>query len=197
MDARLQAKKGLKLMRFTIRLVVVLGLFLGSAIPASAQGKVSGSVEVQNVLSESGVVPQLDAYVHGPLSGKIGWTVWMLVSKSWSEGLFGVTYAPAKWIEVSASAGLESNKSPFRGAASIWMGSGKYSFVSLHEKGGSGRWMKNVATYEVNKTLTVGVLQQSFVGVGPYAAVKVGRMTIWGAYAVADDRGLLTAKFTF
>ena len=54
MDARLQAKKGLKLMRFTIRLVVVLGLFLGSAIPASAQGKVSGSVEVQNVLSESG-----------------------------------------------------------------------------------------------------------------------------------------------
>lgn len=162
-----------------------------------AQAQVSGNIELQNVISADGIVPQINVYIRGPLKGRLGWTIWTLSSKGWSEALPGLTFAPAKWVEVSASLGLETNKNPLRGAASIWVGRGRASFVSLQEGGGSGHWQKNVGVVQLTKVVSVGVLQQTFIGTGPYTELKIGKVSVWGSYALDDRNGQLAVKYNF
>jgi len=176
-------------------ITLVILLSLGSSAQAQT---ISGFVEEMNVVSESGsTTPEFNLYVKGPIKGKFGWTSWGLITKEWSEATIGVTYAPADWIEVSWSAGVETNEKPLRHSPSIWVGKGKWSLLSVLEDGGSGYWYNYLGAYQVSGTVSAGVYSQKFVGTGPYISKSFGRFSLWGAYAVGDNRGIITARMKF
>jgi len=178
------------------KLVLVTIIMTLTVVTAQAQ-QASGYVESFNTVSEEGVTPQLNVYVHGPLKGKLGWSAWTLTSEEWSEGYAGLTYAPAEWVEVSASLGLETADNPLRGGGSVWLGSGRWSLLSLHEHGGSGYWYRYLGTFQMTKTVAVGVNSQRFIGTGPYVQVSVGKVALWGTYAIGDGRGVAGVRFNF
>ncbi len=177
-------------------LALVLASVLAMSATVSAQ-QVTGNVEEQNLVTATGTTPQMDVYVHGPLKGKFGWSMYTQTSEFWGQIYAGPTFAPAKWIEVSGSVGLEHDDQPFRYAGSVWLGAGRWSLLSIGEDGGSGHWHKNLGTFRATSTIAIGVLNQAFFGTGPYAEKKVGRFTLWGSYAISDERGLLSAKLNF
>lgn len=187
-------------MRLNVRTLMAVVAFVVamSAVTVSAQqAPVAGFVESYNQVESAGTTPQIDVYVHGPLQGKIGWSAWTLTTKSWSEAYAGLTYSPAKWVEVSASLGLESANNPIRGAGSVWVGQEAWSLLSIHEYGGSGYWYRYLGTYQMTKTLAVGVNSTRLLGTGPYAEVKVGKVALWGTYAIGDNRGVAGVRFNF
>lgn len=183
-------------MRLMAKLVLATVIVAFMAVTAQAQ-QASGFVESFNVVSEAEVVPQLNVYVHGPLKGDFGWSVWTLTSEGWSEGYAGLTYAPAKWMEVSASLGLETADNPLRGGGSVWLGSGRWSLLSLHEHGGSGYWYRYLGTFQMTKTVVVGVNSQRFIGTGPYVQASIGKVALWGTYVIGDGRGVVGVRFNF
>jgi len=167
---------------------------------AIGQDKVSGSVESENLVS-SKTTPQLNIYIQGPIgnSAKFGWSAWSLTSKPWSEAYAGPTWTPRAWITLSVSAGLETNKHPFRGAGSVWVGKAKWAESYTYERGGSGVWYKSLATYQLTKRTAIGAFSQSFVGSGPYAERKVGKFLLWGTFLRrnGESQGLIGLRFNF
>jgi len=101
------------------------------------------------------------------------------------------------WLELSANAGIENYNKPFRGGASIWIGQDKWSIISIQEDGGSGHWQKNVGKYYIKPTFAIGGLQQTYIGAGPYIEKKIGRISLWGTYALTKHAGLVTLQFRF
>ena len=181
-------------------IIIWLPLFLLVALATQAvaqEAKPPGWIELEGVV-DSDVTPSINVYANGPLKDMVGWTLYMQAGPEWSERLVGLTLTPATWVSISGSLGVENfEESPFRSGASIWMGNGPWSLLSLQEKGGSGHWQKNVGKYQATPTIAIGVLQQTFVGAGPYIEKKFGRLSFWGAYAVTDNKGLVTAHFNF
>lgn len=171
-----------------------------AVVSTSALGQVAGTVESQNLVKDSKVDPTVDIYVHGPLGGKFEWSVWSLTCKGWAEAYVGPVWKAAEWLELSGSIGIETDKNPLRYAGSIWMGSGRFSFISFQEGGGSGWWHKEVGTLRIVKSFKAGVHSQRFVGTGPYAEVTVNKFTVWTSVPVqkSDGAGVyIGLKFAF
>ncbi len=183
-------------MRLRINLLMAITLVLATAVVAQAQ-QAAGFVESYNTVAVAGTTPQVNVYVHGPIKGKLGWSAWTLTSEGWSEAYAGLTFAPAKWVEVSASLGLESADNPLREGGSVWVGKGSWSLLSIHEYGGSGYWYRYLGIYQATKTLVVGVNSTRFLGTGPYAEKKFDKVALWGTYAIGDNRGVAGARFNF
>lgn len=183
-------------MRVKIALTVAV-ITMTVLISTGIAQQVGGFVEAESLVERGKLTPQLNVYVHGPLKSKLGWSAWSLTSRPYSEAYAGLTYAPAKWVELSGSLGLETANNPLRVAGSIWMGKGCWTILSIHEYGGSGFWYKSLGTYQTTKTTAMGLYGQRFVGVGPYAEKKFGKATLWGTYAIGDSRVLLGARFNF
>lgn len=181
-------------MKTILRLLVLV--LLASPVVAEAQ-QVSGFVESWNTVRDGNVTPQVDVYATGPLKGKVGWSIFTLTSEKWSEGYGGLTLAPAKWMTVSASLGIETADNPIRAASSVWVGSGKWAGLVIAEKGGGGYWYRYLGTYQAAKHLTVGVHSTRPLGVGPYAELRFGRVSLWGSYAVLNKRGVVVGRFYF
>lgn len=178
--------------------LMILVFAIVSAVASSAQAQsASGFVELWNNVSATDVTPQVNVYAKGPIKGKLGWTVWTLNSKEWSEGLAGLTFAPAKWVEVSASLGIEADDNPLRTGASIWVGRGRWSLLSIHEHGGSGYWYRYLGTFQATKTVSVGINSVKFLGTGPYVSKTFGKVALWGTYAITDDKGVVGVRFNF
>src|SRR3989344_4207185 len=180
-----------------VKILIVLAAIISLlALACTASAQTTGFVESYNTISDS-TTPQVDIYAKGPIKGKLGWTVWSLSSKGWSEGHAGLTFAPAGWMELSGSLGIETDENPLRGSVSFWVGKGRLSYLSIHEHGGSGYWFRHLATFEVTKTFFVGVNSTRFLGTGPYIEKKFGKVSFWGTYAVGDDKGVIGARFNF
>ncbi|MEX1064313.1 MAG: hypothetical protein WED06_03280 [Candidatus Paceibacterota bacterium] len=160
----------------TISLAIVA--LMASVTGAQAQ-RVSGYVESWNTVGKSGITPQINMFVYGPLKGKLGWSAFSLTSQSYSQAYGGLTYAPTKWLEVGGNIGLETADDPTRGAATLWLGKGKWSFLSIHETGGSGWWHRDIGKYQLTETFAVGLVSQRFRGNGPYFEKKFGRIVLW------------------
>ncbi|MDP2598587.1 MAG: hypothetical protein Q8P49_02030 [Candidatus Liptonbacteria bacterium] len=148
-------------------------------------------------MSKSGVTPQLNVYANGPIKDKLGWSLWTLTSKEYSEAYAGLTFSPAKWVTVSGSLGLESADNPIRGGASVWMGRGRWSLLSIQEYGGSGYWYRYLGKFQATKTVAVGVNSTRFLGTGPYAEKRIEKFTLWGTYAVDNKKGVAGIRFNF
>lgn len=181
-------------------LMVLLPLLVVSfclSLVSNAHGQTHGFVESYNKVDGGKVTPQVNVLVYGPLKGKLGWSVWSLTSESYSEATVSLTYAPAKWIEASGGLGLETADNPIRYAGSLWMGKNKWSFLAIQEGGGSGYWYRYLGKYEVTKTFAVGINSTRFLGVGPYAEKKFGKVAIWATYAVDTKKSVIGLRFNF
>lgn len=185
--------KGLTLKTILRTLVALILLASPSLVQAQ---QVGGSVEYAHFVVDGESTPEIHTYLRGPIKGDFGWTSWTLNNGSWSEALIGLTYAPASWIEVSGSVGLERHDNSERFGASVWLGKGRFSLLSLFENGGSGAWQKYVGTFKVNKHLSVGGLSQDFLGEGPYFEVNVKKFTTW-VTVVGKKSGAAGLKYNF
>ncbi len=172
-----------------------LAIIVFTAVINGAQAQqVSGYIESQNAVDQNGITPQINMYIYGPLKGKLGWSAFSLTSQSYSLAYGGLTYAPKKWLEFSGSIGLETADNSTRGALSVWVGKGKWSFFSIQETGGSGWWHRDVGKYQLTKTFAAGFASQSFCGNGPYVEKKFGRILFW--MTVLKDKGGTKAQLT-
>lgn len=180
---------------FTFAFVV---LITASAEARQVQEKkVSGFVEEWNSITESGTTPEINVFLAGPLKGRLGWTSWSLITEGWSESTLGLTFAPTKWMEVSGSLGIETDEDPLRQGASIWLGKGRWALLSIHENGGSGYWYRYLGTFQATETISVGVNSIRFFGTGPYVSKAFGKFSLWGTYAVGDNKGIMSARLSF
>src|SRR3989344_7002124 len=143
-------------------------------VAATAQAQqVAGFVESYNTVSEAGTTPQINVYAKGPLKGKLGWSVWTLTSEPYSEAYPSLTFAPTEWLEVSSGLGLETAGDSLRFGHSVWLGHGRWSLLVLQEHGRDGvddYWYRYLGTFQVSKTITVGVNSTRFLGT--YGALR-------------------------
>lgn len=174
--------------------VLVTVLVAVTTVTASAQGA-SGFIESWNTVSEGNVTPQLNVSVSGPLKGKIGWSLWTLTSKGWSEGYPSLTYAPAKWIEVSSGIGLETDDNPLRMGHSVFLDKDRWSLLAIYEHGGSGHWYRYLGKFQITKTIAVGVEKRRFFGTGFHTDVSVGKVAFWTT--IGKDQGVAAVRFKF
>ena len=179
-------------MRLRVSVFLLVGILAASV--AQAQ-QVTGFIESFNVIKTTGTTTQINIWAKGPIKDKVGWSLWSLTSESWSEAYAGLTFAPTSWVAVSASLGLESDADPLRVGGSVWVGKGRWSLLSIHESGGSGRWHRNIALYQATKTVAIGVDNIRFFGTGLHAEKKFGKVTLWGTCAV--NKGIAGARFNF
>lgn len=178
------------------QILIALVIFGFVSAPAQAQ-HVSGFAELQTTADADTATPQLNVYLRGPLKGKLGWTAWTLTSKEWSEGLVGLAFAPASWIELQGLVGVETDENPLRAGGNLWLGKGRMSLLVLQEYGGSGYWYRTLGTFEVKKGTLIGINSARFLGTGPYIEQKFGKVSVWGTYAVDKKKGAVTGRFSF
>ena len=113
----------------------------------------------------------------------------------WSEALISLNFSPAIWMSVSGYVGLETSQSSNRFSSTVWLGTGRWSLLSLHEGGESWAWYKHVGTFKAAEALKIGFVNQRYTGTGPYAECKLKWVTAWGFWLRNDFR--LGGKFSF
>ena len=154
--------------------------------------------ELYNEVSEGRIAPQFTAYVEGPIKGTIGWAGWLWVQEGWAEGMGGLTYAPKPWVQIAGMIGVEKDSRPLRGAVNLWLSNKGWTFEMSQEYGGSGHWSRYRGIYKRGK-VGVGIDSTKFIGTGPYAEADLGKITVYGSYAVVQSggRGIFGARLNF
>lgn len=112
------------------------------------------------------------------ISKKVNLTTFLLVEKTWSEALVGISYSPKDWIEFGASIGIEQNSALYRTAAFVWLGKGKTSFLSLWEKGdgADNYWYNSTLSYKFKEKFSLGIRTWRYHGTGPVATYTVKKL---------------------
>ncbi|MBN2854585.1 hypothetical protein JXK06_03600 [Patescibacteria group bacterium] len=156
------------------KLIVFIFLFIIS-IYSFAQ------VSVFTKYSEGKLSPCATIFGTKPISEKVNFTYFALVSEGWAETQLGFNYAPLNWISVGLSCGFEQNPALFRVGGSIWFGKGKTSFLTLLEKGSgpNNYWYKSTVAYKCSDALSLGVRAWRFNGLGPLVEYKVKDLKFW------------------
>jgi hypothetical protein len=174
------------------RLLVAILLLLVAAVTTHGQTAptISFWVEAQTQIAEGQVTPQVDGLLSHQYSEKLGISLWFQKSKNYGQVYVGPTYYLAPWIQVGGELGLEQADNPARVAGFVYAAKNRFSFLSVQEYGGSGYWRKYELMATVTKTLSVGIVEQSFDGVGPRVEVKLPKtpILIWGAVLTRDGK---------
>lgn len=116
-----------------------------------------------------------------PIVDKVSFTYFALVQEKWAETMIGAAYAPVGWLEIGINAGFEQNPSLFRTGASIWLGNGQVSFLTLLEKGAGqdNYWYKSTLSWKALPELSLGVRAWRFNGIGPLIEYKFNELKFW------------------
>lgn len=178
--------------RTAIVLIVLSSVSISSVF--AQERKIAGTVEYNQTVRSDGNAHQLNALTQFNWEGKkLGVSTFALVTSGFGEFYVGPSYAVTDWLSISGSLGIESGRPSLRKAGSVWLGNGRVSFLSIQEKG-SNRWQRNIAKATIGKGITVGFLQQTYVGAGPYVEFARGKAVVYGSYAPADHRGIVALK---
>lgn len=165
-------------------------LFVTAFVFASANAFAEPAVRVEARLHVNGqAMPTAgaNAYVSKPLTGPWGFSAWLQVEKAWGEAYLGLTYSPRPWVELGVSAGIEQAAEPWRVAASLWLGYGRFSSLTIIENGGSGWWYQSVALIKATNWLKVGAMIKRFEGAGLRLDFALTPATnLWAAYLPFD-----------
>ncbi|HPI67464.1 MAG TPA: hypothetical protein PKZ16_02915 [bacterium] len=181
------------------KMMEVLAMILALVAVATAQN----FVEVQSGLtkpagSDLKVANQIDISVGGSLVGKIGWWGWALISQYWAEAYAGPSLAPTSWCQMGLAYGIQNGADPNRYGSFIWLGKGPISFIGFYEAG-NGYWHRQIANCQVWKTLGVGALNETVVGVGrrtgPRVEFSSKKIKVWGT--LMKDKSYVGLDFLF
>lgn len=129
----------------------------------------------------------------------------LVMEEAWAEAYGGLAWFPAKWIKISAGAGIETAEEPWRVATSLFLKKGRYSLYGGYERGGSGWWAKSVARAGLGQHFALGGFYQRFYGVGPYfeTSFQVAKLpvTVWAAptwdWEAEEAKAIVAVKFKF
>ena len=174
-----------------MRNLLVIAVLLIAAFTASA----FGTVEVEAGLANGGETirfyqatpPNKDGF------GTFGFAV---ISKFYSQAYAGATYSPNQHIWLELGYGLESvpgNSGRIGGTAIL--SSGQFSLVHCQESGGSGNFNKTVVNYQVTPKVTLGVVDDRFMGTGPKIDYKIDGYTV--RFVSFPDRPTLSVIKSF
>jgi hypothetical protein len=182
-----------------LRIFAFVALMLGAVCNVEAQSRNSFWTESYNLYNAKShkMSTQVDISGEHKINEHLKVFIWSLSSNTWSEGIVGMTYVPATWIELSIGGGVESDVNPLRMQASAFMAKGVHSLYLATELGGSGYWYlleqnNNVLTHSDTlngiNNIGLGVRAQRFAGVGPRVQVVFSkkRVMLW-AVPVAFD----------
>lgn len=174
---------------FTLTLLILSTML---STNARAETRSRWSVEEQTLVRDGAFTPIVNIYATAPILQKgnaarvdspLGVFVFGLVNPGWAQLYGGLTFAPADWIQFSAGAGIEQADAPWQTAASIWLGHGRCSLLTVGEYGGGGGWYKAIGNAHIVswRELRVGIGAQSQygLGTGPRAQVQLGHATFW------------------
>lgn len=95
------------------------------------------------------------------------------VSQGWSEAYVGPTIKISDHAGAGVGAGIESGCKNIRFGGFLWASQGDVSVLALLEEGGSGQWHKVAADYQLTKRIKVGLVEQSYLGVGVSSELKL------------------------
>jgi len=185
--------------RFLAVTLAIVTLALTDTIYAQAQ-PVNGQAGTEIWAGQySSILPQFQISLNQKFSPHFGWSVFSTTDRTFSETYASLTCSPRPWITLSAGMGVERGYDHPRYAASLWMGKGKLSLLSVHEQG-SGYFFRHILSYRLNKHFSAGVFAQRGKGVGPYLEYKADKFKIYTA--VVKERGektkaILGMKFLF
>jgi len=155
---------------------LAVALFVAMFLATTASAETTGASQII-FQSDKSSVPTAEIFLahrfdwHG-----LGFSAFALVVEGWAQFYAGPTWAPADWIEVGLSTGVEQVGSKFkpRFEASVWSGYGPFSFLGIVEfdpksfKGDdSGVWFDLTPKYQVLDWLAVGAKYRRPVGTGP------------------------------
>ncbi|MFH1178367.1 MAG: hypothetical protein V1711_01405 [bacterium] len=135
-----------------------------------------------------------DAWYESPVKGSLG----LFGSAGrWLDGYQfvcgGPTWKPISWLKVGLGFGAEQaalgegRNIFFRGAGFLEVSVGKFNAFALFEQGGTGPWHKATVDYQIIDKISLGVMSETNVGIGPRIGYNLGKgYKVWGA--VARDR---------
>lgn len=154
---------------------LIFSIFLLVSVSSFAQ------VSIFTKYSEGKLSPCATIFGTKPISEKMNFTYFALISESWAETQLGASYSPFNWISVGLSCGFEQNPALFRVGGSIWLGQGKTSFLTLLEKGDGPKnyWYKSTISYKATDKLNLAIRAWRFNGIGPVLEYKAKDLKIW------------------
>lgn len=158
-----------------------------------------GYVEVETEVANAKATPQIKTYLTFAGKSKTGLYCWAQTSRTYSQVYCGPTYSPKSWLQVGGAVGVETAKNPFRSAAFVWIGKGKFSNLLVVEKGGSGSWYRNLASFQVQKNFTLSVSTQRFSGTGPRADFSIPKtnFSVGGEYHFSTQTARFGVRYSF
>lgn len=142
-------------------------------------------MEVRSYIQDGRVTPMGVNYVARDVTRELGLFGCLVVSPNYAEGYIGPTFAPRKWMQVGAGAGLEQGSQAVRLGSFAWIGAKGADIVFSAEDGGNtGRYLKLDASYRVIGVTNLGWCQDQFLGGGPTIQLTKPRgipVTLWTA----------------
>lgn len=174
----------------TLIIVVALLLF----IPLTLTAQVTGSVELQNMWPKGDeFTPDIEVWLHGPVTGSVNWWAWTLNSRSWGEAYAGIAYAPTTWIEGGVAYGIETADPSGRLGTFLWAGEERWYVICFYEDGGSGPWRRTIGNFYFTQNFGLGAMEQRGLGSGPRLELKWNSFMVWGT--MLQSEGQSTASF--
>jgi hypothetical protein len=174
-----------------MRTLILAAALLIAAFTASA----FGTVEVEANLANGGETIRF-YQASQPNKNGFGTFAFAAVSKGYSEGYAGGTYSPNKHIWLELGYGLESvpaNSGRIGGTAIL--SSGQFSLIHCQESGGSGNFNKTVVNYQVTPRITLGVVDDRFMGTGPKIDYRLDDYTV--RFVAFPDKPCLSVMKSF
>ncbi len=152
--------------------VILISFILSLAWTSSAQ------VSVFTRYNGDKLTPCATIFGNKKVSDQVSLTYFGLVNQNWAEVQIGFSYAPAKWISLGLSAGLEQTQELYRCGSSLWIGKGKTSFLMLLEQGAGKEnyWYKTTLAFQPTDNLSYGIRAWRFNGIGPVASLGIKKI---------------------
>lgn len=196
-----------KLYGSLILMVLCLSVSLPSrAVEADSEAKTPWWIELQAV-SGKDKPAKAAVWYEKDLTEHLGF--YALIEKE-SIGRYTEAYAGPKFkfsdrLTVGVGIGRETDTTMSAVRKNVYYDANweKFSSFGTFENGGSGRWHKVTVTYALSDKFGVGVMHETFLGLGPRLEYNIPgtKMQLWGALLHDRDTGkntsVLAINFSF
>ncbi len=129
------------------------------------------------------VDPTVTIFGQKPISEKFSLVYFGLVSEYWSEAHIGLAWSANSWSQIGLMAGFAQEETLFRVGAFLWLGKGRFSSLTLLEKGigEDNHWYRIKGLYQSTDNMFLGVQAWRFNGFGPLIEYRITGLesTIW------------------
>jgi hypothetical protein len=183
-------------------ILIVAILAFACLYEVSARAATSGAVEIYFEPDAAGSHPSAWASLsHSFDKHGLGLFAFGFIMEGWSELRVGPTWAPAKWVQLGLSVGVEfmGTEAGVRFGSSAWFGYKAFSFAGTVEftprsfqGNNSGTWFDLTPMYRPLEWLAVGAKYRRGVGVGPlleFATPTSPAVAFWCAWMPVEPEG--------